>query len=146
MEARAEPEVDLALMVMEQASSIFFWQERVTAFNRQIKTRDEQIDILMEQIAAAKAENRRVCRDLRCELDRMWQAGERNDKELRRVIESKDKEISKYQDHLRQVINKHRDRLAASSPATRATPRRSWRNSRPRPSHPRHGPGNRAPP
>jgi hypothetical protein len=50
-------------------------------------------------------------------------AAEQNDKDLRRMIEVKNKEITKHSHHLRKIVDEHSDSLAVFARRSRLFPR-----------------------
>ena len=113
-----QPEDTLGRIIAEQAGSITFYQERVKALDLQIKTRDEQISSLVSRNALVCAQKQtlqvkvaRANREVKKEQEEVKQA-EQNDRDLRRMIEVKNREITKHSHHLRTIVDEHADRLA----------------------------------
>ena len=108
------PSAFLSGKVAEQAGEIIFLEERVEALDSQIKTKDEQISSLVSQKQTLQAKIARRDR----EANKAWEqvnALEQNDKDLRRMIVVKNRELSKlskHSDHLHTIVLEHSERLA----------------------------------
>ena len=98
----------------ELTAEIILLEERVEALDSQIKTKDEQISSLVSQKQTLQAKIARRDR----EANKAWEqvnALEQNDKDLRRMIVVKNRELSKlskHSDHLHTIVLEHSERLA----------------------------------
>ena len=113
-----QPSVFLSGKVAEQAGEIDLLEERVTALDLQIKTRDEQISSLVSRNALVCAQKQtlqsKIARVNR-EVNKAWEevkALEENDKDLRRMIQFKNNELMQHTLHLRKIEEEHSNRLA----------------------------------
>lgn len=113
-----QPPAFLSGKVGEQAGEIILLEERVEALDSQIKTRDEQISALVSSNTLLCAQKQtlqskiaRVNREVKKEQEEVKAAAE-NDKDLRRVIVVKNRELSKHSEHLHTIVLEHSERLA----------------------------------
>jgi hypothetical protein len=113
-----QPSAFLSGKVAEQLAEIDYLEERVEAQNEQIKTRDEQISSLVSRntLLCAQKQNlqakiARVNREVKKEQEEVA-AAEENDKDLRRMIQSKNGELMQHTLYLRKIEEEHANRLA----------------------------------
>ena len=106
-----QPSAFLIRKVSEQVAEIDCLEERVTALDSQMKTRDEQISALVSQKQTLEAKIAKQRRQTGT-LHTLVAAADADAKDLRRVIESKDKEIRRGQAYLQKVLDIHMKQLA----------------------------------
>jgi hypothetical protein len=102
-----QPSAFLIRKVSEQVAEIDCLEERVTALDSQMKTRDEQISALVSQKQTLEAKIAKQRRELKKQKDAMADSEEESAMQLRRVIENKDKEIRRHQAYLQHVLDTH---------------------------------------
>ena len=115
----------------ELTAEIILLEDRVEAQNLQIKTKDEQISALVSRnvlVSSQKQTLQAKIARIEREVNKAWEevkALEENDKDLRRMIHSKNGELMQHTLHLRKIEDTHSERLAVYARRTALAEARS---------------------